>query len=115
MRARRAIPTVRTRRRWSWRCRPGRRRNRDSFAPELFEATVAAAVEAVELVAHRILFGVVLVVSLGEIERRGREDSRGDVPSLRLRDFLLRLLRELALRGIAIEDRRTVRISLVAE
>src|SRR3954469_5575659 len=62
-------------------------------APELLQAGVAAAAEAVTLVANGALFVEVLVILLGGIERGRRDDLRHDLP------FETWLLLELAFRG----------------
>src|SRR6476620_12805506 len=47
-------------------------------APELLQPRVASATAAVDLVAHRVLLIVILVVVLGRIERVGLHDLRDD-------------------------------------
>src|SRR5258708_32460300 len=47
-------------------------------SPQLLEPFVAAAVEAVEVIADGILLVVILVVLLGGIERPGGKDVGGD-------------------------------------
>ena len=62
------------------------------LAPEFLEARIAAAVEAVEFVADRILQIVILVVLLGFIEWPGRRDLGCDRLLEALRERLERLL-----------------------
>src|SRR5262249_7107468 len=78
---------------------------------------VAAASCAIRVIAGRTLFPEVLVVLLGRIELRRRDDLGDDLP-LELRILLelaLRLLGRLLLRLALVEDRRAVLIAVVAE
>src|SRR5690606_38195987 len=86
-------------------------------APQLLEPPVAAAAVAVVLVADRVLQIVVLVVFLGRIEGRGRNEGGGD---RRLERAILlerrpRALGHLALRRVVIEQRRAIGAAAVAE
>ena len=86
-------------------------------APQLLEPPVAAAAVAVVLVADRVLQIVVLVVFLGRIEGRGRNDGGRD---RRLEGAILlerrpRALGHLALRRVVIEQRRAIGAAAVAE
>src|SRR2546428_9653138 len=92
-----------------------RLRRRRLVAPQLLQPRVAAAVPAIELVAHGILLVVALVVLLGRVERGRRHDLGRDRAPEALREALLRLLRQAALRVVVVEDRGAVLVAVVAE
>src|SRR5436309_3119107 len=92
-----------------------RLRRRRLVAPELLQARVAAAVPAIELVAHGILLVVALMVLLGRVERGRRHDLGRDRAAEALGETLLRLLRETALRVVVVEDRGSILVAVVAE
>src|SRR5206468_3306773 len=90
-------------------------RLRRRVAPELLQARVAAAVPAIELVAHGILLVVALMVLLGRVERGRRHDLGRNRTAEALGEALLRLLREAALGVVVVEDRGAVLVAVVAE
>src|SRR5438093_1643575 len=92
-----------------------RLRRRRRVAPELLQARVAAAVPAIELVAHGLLLVVTLMVLLGRVERGRRHDLGRDRAAEALGETLLRLLREAALRVVVVEDRGSILVAVVAE
>src|SRR5690606_9091578 len=86
-------------------------------APDFFQARVAAAAEAVELVADRILLVVVLVVILGRVEH-GRRDDLGrnrPVEAAGRLPLLLARLGQAALLVVDREDRAAVLRAGIAE
>src|SRR6266496_4914273 len=85
--------------------------------PQLFQAGIAATSLTVRLIAYRALLVEVLVILLGRIERRGRDDLRHDSPleARHLFDPPLRLLGGFPLRLVLVEDRRAVLRAVVAE
>src|SRR5262249_52384285 len=85
------------------------------LAPQLFEPRIAAAVEAVEFIADRILHVVILMVLFGLVERSGRHDLGRDRLLEALLDRRLRGLRQRPLFLAAIEDRAAILVAVVAE
>src|SRR5262249_51214980 len=86
-------------------------------SPELLEAPVPPAGGAIEAVADRVLAVVVLVVLLGRIERRRRDDLGDDrlLEGLRALERVARCLGRAALRLVGDEDRAAVLVAGVAE
>src|SRR5690606_18801467 len=76
-----------------------------------------SARELVEVVPHRIALVVILVVILGRVELRGRDDLRDDRAwqLAALLELPLRALCELALLLVVIEDRAAVLLAAIAE
>src|SRR5262245_22965262 len=85
------------------------------LAPQLLEPRVASAIEAVELIADRILLVVVLVILLRLVERSRRHDLGLDRLLEALGDLSLRRLRQHPLLLAVIEDRAAVLVAVVAE
>src|SRR5512134_172501 len=86
-------------------------------SPKFFKAPIAAAVEAVELVPYRVFLIIVLVVFLGRIERRRRDDCRGDgtVEAPRLFQSSLGVLGQPFLLLSLVKDCRAVLVAPVTE
>ena len=78
---------------------------------------VAPAVVPVDLVPHRVLLVIVLVVLLGGVELRGVDDlgHDGGRKPLRLLQGFFRRLGKLFLLLVVVEDRRSVLVAVVAE
>src|SRR5438067_4473486 len=85
-------------------------------APERVQRGVAAAADAIHRVRGRMGLVVVLVVVLGDAERRRRLDACEEALELmRVFERAIRRLGAQARRMVAIEDDRTVLASRIAE
>src|SRR5262245_37218331 len=84
------------------------------FSPQLLQALVAAAAIAVDFIAQRVFFVIVLVVVLRGIEYGGRDNFSHDRGAEATAQSFLRFFREPLLGLIVVEDGRPILAPVIA-
>src|SRR5688572_3369498 len=85
------------------------------LAPDFLQARVASAVEAIEAVADRVLLVIVLMIVLGRIEARRRQDLGRDRFRQSVGELLLDLFGDPTLLLVHDENRGAILAAAVAE